>query len=170
MIKSARQATSTQQTGEAMSALNEKIDKYLTFGLAKEEYAIVITKVKEIIGIAHITEIPEMDDFIKGVINLRSNVIPIVDLRKRLNMQQIEFSEKSCIIIAEKDTEKGVTSFGFTVDFVSEVHKISDCQVEKPMLCKNKNGVISGIAKVENRIKIILDANRILINTASEKQ
>ena len=134
-------------------------DKYLTFRIANEDYGISIANVTEIIGIQSITEIPEMPDYIKGVINLRGKVIPIMDVRKRFKLPEREYDERTCIIVVEIDG----TSVGLVVDTVNEVADIPEDQVEPPPKSKHKGGsYIQGIGKIGKEVKILLDINKIL--------
>ena len=134
-------------------------DKYLTFLIASEDYGIAIANVTEIIGIQSITEIPEMADYIKGVINLRGKVIPVMDVRLRFKMPPREYDERTCIIVVEIDT----TSVGLVVDTVNEVADIPEDQVEPAPKSKRKGGnYIQGIGKIGQEVKILLDINKIL--------
>ena len=134
-------------------------DKYLTFHIGTEDYGISIAYVTEIIGIQSITEIPEMPDFIKGVINLRGKVIPVMDVRTRFKLSPREYDERTCIIVVEIDG----TSVGLVVDAVNEVADIPEDQVEAPPKSKRKGGsYIQGIGKIDKEVKILLDVNKIL--------
>jgi purine-binding chemotaxis protein CheW len=134
-------------------------DKYLTFRIGTEDYGIAIANVTEIIGIQSITEIPEMPDYIKGVINLRGKVIPIMDVRSRFKMQAREYDERTCIVVVDIDS----TSVGLVVDTVNEVTDIPEDQVEPPPKSKREGGnYIHGIGKVGDEVKILLDINKIL--------
>ena len=134
-------------------------DKYLTFHIGTEDYGISIAYVTEIIGIQSITEIPEMPDFIKGVINLRGKVIPVMDVRTRFKLSPREYDERTCIIVVEIDD----TSVGLVVDAVNEVADIPEDQVEAPPKSKRKGGsYIQGIGKIDKEVKILLDVNKIL--------
>jgi purine-binding chemotaxis protein CheW len=134
-------------------------DKYLTFRIASEDYGIAIANVTEIIGIQNITEIPEMADYIKGVINLRGKVIPVMDVRLRFKLPPREYDERTCIVVVEIDG----TSVGLVVDTVNEVADIPEDQVEPAPKSKRKGGsYIQGIGKIGQEVKILLDINRIL--------
>jgi purine-binding chemotaxis protein CheW len=134
-------------------------DKYLTFHIGTEDYGIAIANVTEIIGIQSITEIPEMPDYIKGVINLRGKVIPVMDVRTRFKLEPRDYDERTCIIVVEIDG----TSVGLVVDTVSEVADIPEEQVEPPPKSKRKGGnYIQGIGKIGKEVKILLDINKIL--------
>lgn len=134
-------------------------DKYLTFRIGSEDYGIAIANVTEIIGIQSITEIPEMPDYIKGVINLRGKVIPVMDVRIRFKLKPRDYDERTCIIVVEIDG----TSVGLVVDRVNEVADIPEDQVEPPPKSKRKGGsYIQGIGKIGKEVKILLDINKIL--------
>ena len=140
-------------------------DKYLTFHIGTEDYGISIAYVTEIIGIQSITEIPEMPDFIKGVINLRGKVIPVMDVRTRFKLSAREYDERTCIIVVEIDD----TSVGLVVDAVNEVADIPEDQVEAPPKSKRKGGsYIQGIGKIDKEVKILLDINKILYDEELE--
>lgn len=140
-------------------------DKYLTFHIGTEDYGISIAHVIEIIGIQSITEIPEMPDFIKGVINLRGKVIPVMDVRTRFKLPPREYDERTCIIVVEIDG----TSVGLVVDAVNEVADIPEDQVEAPPKSKRKGGsYIQGIGKIDKEVKILLDINKILYDEELE--
>jgi len=134
-------------------------DKYLTFHIGTEDYGISIAYVTEIIGIQSITEIPEMPDYIKGVINLRGKVVPVMDVRTRFKLPPRDYDERTCIIVVEIDG----TSVGLVVDAVNEVADIPEDQVEAPPKSKRKGGsYIQGIGKIDKEVKILLDVNKIL--------
>ena len=134
-------------------------DKYLTFRIGSEDYGIAIANVTEIIGIQSITEIPEMPDYIKGVINLRGKVFPVMDVRIRFKLPTREYDERTCIVVVEIDG----TSVGLVVDMVNEVTDIPEEQVEPPPKSNRKGGnYIQGIGKIDKEVKILLDINKIL--------
>ncbi len=140
-------------------------DKYLTFHIGTEDYGISIAYVTEIIGIQSITEIPEMPDFIKGVINLRGKVIPVMDVRIRFKLSPRDYDERTCIIVVEIDE----TSVGLVVDAVNEVADIPEDQVEPPPQSRRKGGsYIQGIGKIDKKVKILLDINKILYDEELE--
>ncbi len=142
-------------------------DKYLTFHLAKEDYGIEIRFVTEIIGIQTITKIPEMPDFIKGVINLRGKVIPVMDVRTRFKLSTREYDERTCIIVVDIND----TTVGLVVDEVNEVMNIPESEVEPPPKTTGKKGsrFLQGIGKVENDVKIILNISQLLYEEELER-
>jgi purine-binding chemotaxis protein CheW len=142
-------------------------DKYLTFQLAREHYGIEIYYVTEIIGIQTITELPEMPDFIRGVINLRGRVIPVMDVRARFKLPDRDYDERTCIIVVEiKDT-----SVGLVVDEVREVMDIPEESVEPPPKAtgKENSNFLKGVGKVENDVKIILNVSQLLFDKELEE-
>lgn len=135
-------------------------DKYLTFHLAGEDYGIEIRYVIEIIGIQNITEVPDMPAFIRGVINLRGKVIPVMDVRNRFNLEDRDYDDRTCIIVVNVDS----TEVGLVVDEVSEVADIPEANVEPPPKTnRNSEGsYIQGMGKINNDVKILLDVHKLL--------
>ena len=115
---------------QAMKVMVNREGKYLTFTLAEEEYGIGILKVKEIIGIMGITTVPQTPDYVKGVINLRGKVIPVVDLRLKFGMEAMDYTERTCIIVVEIEEDKRKIQMGIVVDAVSEVMNIKAGDIE----------------------------------------
>lgn len=142
--------------------------KYLTFSLDNEEYGIGILKVKEIIGMMSITPVPQTPRFVKGVINLRGKVIPVLDLRLRFAMSEAEYAERTCIIVVEIEGDAGTFQIGIVVDSVSEVLNIKAAEIEdSPTFgAKLNTDYILGMAKIDESVKILLDIDRVL--TAEE--
>jgi purine-binding chemotaxis protein CheW len=138
--------------------------KYLTFTLSQEEYGIGIKKIREIIRLVPITAIPEMPAYIKGVINLRGRVIPVVDLRLRFNMPEIDYTERTCIVVVEMESADGHATIGIVVDAVSEVMNIKAGDIENtPEFGTRLNtDYILGLAKMGKGVKILLDIDRAL--------
>ncbi|MEA3545815.1 MAG: chemotaxis protein CheW [Thermodesulfobacteriota bacterium] len=137
-------------------------DKYLTFHLAGEDYGIEIQYVIEIIGILNVTDVPDMPAFIRGVINLRGKVVPIMDVRARFNMEDREYDDRTCIIVINIDG----TEVGLVVDEVSEVMDIPETNVEPaPRTSKNtEDSYIQGMGKVGTNVKILLDVHKLLFS------
>ena len=149
---------------QAVKIMVEKEGKYLTFSLAEEEYGIGILKIKEIIGMMPITSVPQTPEFVKGVINLRGKVIPVMDLRLRFGMGEIEYTERTCIIVVEIEGQTGTVMIGIVVDSVSEVLNIKgDDIAETPTFGTELNTeYILGMAKMGGGVKILLDIDRVL--------
>jgi purine-binding chemotaxis protein CheW len=138
--------------------------KYLTFTLAGEEYGIGILKVKEIIGIITITAIPQTPPYVKGVINLRGKVIPVIELRLKFGLPPMEYTDRTCIIVIEITKETGRILIGILVDSVSEVLNIKGADIEDtPNFGTRLNtDFILGMAKTGGSIKILLDIDRVM--------
>ena len=151
---------------QAISAIKDvsREGKYLTFTLSGEEYGIGILKVKEIIGVMAITTVPQTPQYMKGVINLRGKVIPIIDLRTKFGMGAIDYTEKTCIIVVEISSSGQKNMIGILVDSVSEVLNIKSSDIEDtPNFGSHVNSnYILGMAKMQGGIKILLDIDRVL--------
>jgi purine-binding chemotaxis protein CheW len=140
--------------------------KFLTFSLANEEYGIGILKVREIIGMMPIRTVPQTPSFVKGVINLRGKVIPVVDLRLKFGMSETEYTERTSIIVVDVATEPPkFVHIGIVVDYVSEVVNIKADDIEAaPAFGSRLNTeYILGMAKIGKGVKILLDIDRILV-------
>ncbi|MCD4664204.1 MAG: chemotaxis protein CheW [Bacteroidales bacterium] len=142
----------------------QKEGKYLTFSLANEEYGIGILKIKEIIGMMPITTVPRTPEFVKGVINLRGKVIPIMDLRLRFEMEAIDYTDRTCIIVVEIESQAGTIQIGAVVDSVSEVLNVGGNDIEETPSFGTKldTEYILGMAKIEGGVKILLDIDKVL--------
>jgi purine-binding chemotaxis protein CheW len=138
--------------------------KYLTFSLDKEEYGIVILKIKEIIGMMPITTVPRTPLFIKGVVNLRGKVIPVVDLRLKFGMEEIPYTERTCIIVVEIAGPMSTVPMGIVVDSVSEVLNIQGSDIEETpdFGAQLDTEYILGMAKVNGGVKILLDIDKVI--------
>ena len=149
---------------QAVKVMADKEGKYLTFSMADEEYGIGILKVKEIIGMMPITTVPQTPEFVKGVINLRGKVIPVMDLRLRFGMESIDYTERTCIIVVEIEGSAGTVQIGIVVDAVSEVLNVNGEDVEETPTfgAKLNTDYILGMAKMEGGVKILLDIDRVL--------
>ena len=137
----------------------------VVFVLAKEEFACNIADVREVLKMIRITPLPRSLDFVEGVINLRGEVIPVIDLRKRFNLPSVERTDESRIIIVEVE-ERMV---GLTVDSVSEVIRLSNKQIQEAPnhVAGEQTNLIMGVGKIDDRMLIILNLERIL---TSEEQ
>ena len=157
-------AKETEAIDQAVKAMSEREGKYLTFSLADEEYGIGILKIKEIIGMMPITSVPQTPAFVKGVINLRGKVIPVIDLRLRFGMGEIDYTDRTCIIVVEIDGASGVVLIGSVVDAVSEVLNIKGEEIEDTPTfgAKLDTEYILGMAKMEGGVKILLDIDKVL--------
>jgi purine-binding chemotaxis protein CheW len=160
--------TTAKTMSQAAMVMSDREGKYLTFIMADEEYGIGILKIKEIIGMMPITPVPQTPRFVKGVINLRGKVIPVVDLRLRFSMEEIDYTERTCIIVVEMASQDGTVQIGIVVDSVSEVLNIKGDEIEDTPTFGTKlnTDYILGMAKMEGGVKILLDIDRVL--TADE--
>jgi purine-binding chemotaxis protein CheW len=133
--------------------------KFLTFSV-EENYGIEIKHVTEIIGIQEITNIPELPKYVKGIINLRGKIIPVMDVRLRFKKTPIDYNDRTCIVVIDvKDI-----SIGLIVDNVSEVISIDDMNIVPPPETKKgfNNHYVKGIGKVGNDVKLLLDCDKLL--------
>ena len=147
--------------------LKGKEGKYLTFTLSEEEYGIEILKIREIIGMMDVTTVPQMPNFVKGVINLRGKVIPVIDLRLRFGLDSKPYDDRTCIIVAEVRSHDGNVQMGLVVDTVSEVVNIGLEEMEHtPVFGVNVDThYILGMAKLKGKVKILLDIDKVLTET-----
>ena len=138
--------------------------KYLTFVLGNEDFGVEILKVKEIIGYQEVTEVPQTPTEVKGVINLRGQVIPVVDLRLRFGMEEKEITEETCILVVEVTGNSGPLFIGIVVDNVSEVLDIRSEQIEpSPEFGQAVNiDFIMGMGKIGDDVKILLDIEKVV--------
>ena len=149
---------------QAVKAISDKEGKYLTFTLANEEYGISILKIREIIGMMPITSVPRTPEFVKGVINLRGKVIPVMDLRLKFGMDAIDYTDRTCIIVVEILSQAGTVQIGTVVDSVSEVLNVGGNDIEETPSFGTKldTEYILGMAKMEGGVKILLDIDKVL--------
>ena len=134
--------------------------KYLTFTLGSEAYGLDIKYVTEIIGVQEITEVPQLPEYIKGIINLRGKIIPVMDVRIRFRKLFREYNDRTCIVVVETND----ISVGLIVDAVSEVISIQDQDIVPPPNLNKElgNKYIKGIGKVKNEVKLLLDCDKLL--------
>jgi len=149
------QRTNKSKTGEG---------KHLTFNLGEEVYGINLLKIKEIVGIMPITKVPMAPDHVKGVVNLRGKIIPLVDMRLMFGMEPLAYTDRTCIVVVEIERASAVVFVGLVVDSVSEVANLKMENIED---CPEFSGsidtdYISGLAKTENDVKILLDIETLL--------
>jgi purine-binding chemotaxis protein CheW len=140
-------------------------NKYLTFALGAEEYGVEILKVREIIGYMDITAVPQTPHYVKGVVNLRGQVIPVMDLRAKFGMETTEVTDETCIIVVEIAHETRKLSTGIVVDRVREVLDIRAEAIEEPPAFDAgvNTDFILGMGKVGDSVKILLDIDKVLI-------
>jgi len=156
-----------EAVSEASSQAASKAGKYLTFRLATEEYGLEILKVREIIGLMDITRVPKAPSDVRGVINLRGKVIPVLDLRTKFMMESIPDTEQTCIIVVDALVDGGSMVTGIVVDSVSEVLDIQGEQIEdSPDFGVGVDtDFILGIGKIKDEVKILLDIDKVLDGT-----
>jgi purine-binding chemotaxis protein CheW len=135
-------------------------DKYLTFQLDDEVYGLEIRHVTEVVGLQKITAVPDMPDFVKGIINLRGQVIPVIDVRARFRMESREYDDRTCVIVVNV----AETSVGLVVDEVEEVLDIPEAQIDPPPKVRRGkgSGFIQGMGKMDEEVKILLDVDKLL--------
>ena len=136
--------------------------KFLSFFLGKEEYAIEILKVQEIIGLMPITPVPKMPAYIRGVLNLRGKIVPVMNLRQRFELPVVEDTDETCVIVVQEDQYL----MGVLVDKVSEVADIKGSQIEDvPSFgISGKSEYLAGIGKVKESVKMIIDIHKVLFD------
>ena len=134
--------------------------KYLTFSVGREEYGIEICYVTEIIGIQEITEVPELPDYLKGIINLRGKIIPVMDVRVRFRLKAQEYNDRTCIVVVDV----GELPVGLIVDRVLEVLTIEDADIVPPPDGKSgfQNRYVNNIGKTGKSVKLLLDCEKLI--------
>ncbi|MDR2641184.1 MAG: chemotaxis protein CheW [Planctomycetaceae bacterium] len=171
-MSSGQPSPQNKVTAAELNKLNESIEQitaenedtlknmYLTFRLGKEDYGIEIRYVTEIVGMQKITEVPDMPGFVKGVVNLRGQVIPVLDMRLRFNMEPRAYDERTCIVVVNI----GNSQVGLVVDTVNEVRNIDDEQISPPPKTGNAASAqyIQGMGKVGEDVIILLEGQRLL--------
>jgi purine-binding chemotaxis protein CheW len=156
--------TELTKTTDRLKVMADREGKYLTFSLSEEEYGIGILKVKEIIGMMTITTMPQVPAYVKGVINLRGKVIPVVDLRLKFGLEEMEYTDRTCIIVMEIKSNTGSVLMGIVVDAVSEVLNIKATDIEDTPTfgVALKTDFILGMAKAGGEVKILLDIDKVV--------
>ncbi len=145
--------------------LRAETQKFLTFKLGEESYGIAVLKIREIIRMQKTTPVPQMPSYVKGVINLRGKVIPVVDLRLKFGIGHDEMTERTCIIVVQIDQEDGTqSSVGLIVDAVEEVTPINDTDIEETPDLGGQfdSDYLLGIAKVKEEVKTLLNIDRVV--------
>ncbi len=147
--------------------IDAESNKFLTFQLQNEEYGLEILRVREILGLLDITSVPQTPDYVRGVVNLRGQVIPVVDLRLKFGMDEVEDSKRTCIIVVDVN---GVM-MGIVVDTVSEVMDITGESIEETPSFGTKlnTDYILGMGKVSGGVKILLDIDKVLTSDEVKK-
>lgn len=156
----------------AVRSASARAGKYLTFALGKEEYGLEILKVREIIGFMDITAVPRTPPYVRGVINLRGQVIAVVDLRAKFDMEPTQKTEQTCIIVVEIRQDGRRLNTGIVVDRVSEVLDIAGEKIEDPprLGASVDTDFILGMGKIGDSVKILLDIDKVLAGDAAVAQ
>jgi purine-binding chemotaxis protein CheW len=155
----------TKET-EAVAVSSIRAGKFLSFYLGKEEFAIQVSSVREIIGLQDITPVPQTPVYIKGVLNLRGRVIPVIDLRKKCGLPEVEYGPQACIIVVRVETKAAGIPMGVVVDGVSEVVNIQPNDVENmPDFGGEPHTYLIGVAKLKGKVKVLLDIDQLLSNS-----
>jgi len=149
----------------ALNASTASCSKFLSFRLGEEEYGVEILRVREIIGVIDITPLPQTPDYIKGVVNLRGKIIPVMELRNRFGLDSVPYNDETCIIVVEVGGgETEPFQMGVIVDTVSEVLDINRDQIEPPPRfgCQVDTNFIVGMGKVKEKVITLLAIDRVL--------
>ncbi|HVY27769.1 MAG TPA: chemotaxis protein CheW [Polyangiaceae bacterium] len=154
------QNQSTPQSGSNIALAG----KYMTFRLSREEYGLEILKVRELIGLMEITRVPKAPPHVRGVINLRGKVIPVVDLRLKFGMDPTDPTSQTVIIVVQLSAENGGLTMGILVDEVLEVRAITAEDIEPPPNLQGEvaNNFVRGVGKADKRVIFLLDIDRVL--------
>lgn len=157
------QTTTTEKPG-VTGAAAERAGKYLTFRLGPEEFGLRVDKVREIMGVQEITSVPQTPEYLRGVINLRGKVIPVIDLRLKFGLPSIPYTQRTCIVVVQVRGELVDIQVGVVVDAVSEVLSLAAADIENtpdfgPQFA---TPFIVGMARVKNKVKILLDIDRVV--------
>ncbi|MFH0809999.1 MAG: chemotaxis protein CheW [Pseudomonadota bacterium] len=141
-----------------------ELKQYLSFTLGEEEFALEIDRVREVLGYPVITVVPRMPDYLRGVINLRGNVVPVVDLRLKFNMSKTQRTVDTCVVIVEAMLEGEVTVMGLLTDSVEEVTDLSASEIEPPPRMGNRlnTDFLKGMGKQGERFMLLLDIDKVL--------
>ena len=139
--------------------------KYLTFMLGKEYYGIAVLKIREIIRMLEVTPVPQMPEFVRGVVNLRGKIIPVVDLRMRFHLAKAETNERTCIVVVQVELESGEkTQMGMVVDAVEEVVNIAAADIEEApnFGSQLQSDYILAMAKIKGKVKSLLNIDKVV--------
>lgn len=159
-------STAVMNEKGAKSSSTTKADKYLSFYLAKEEFAISVSSVREIIGIQEITHVPQMPAYVEGVLNLRGKVIPVINMRRKCGLPDVAHGPQTCIVVVQIKSDTGTLPMGVVVDGVSEVANVAASDIEEmPEFGGGEtHPYLMGVAKLKGRVKILIDINLLLSN------
>jgi len=158
-------ATILTAPADATSAKTDgRAGKYLIFHLGNAEFGIQVQKVREIMGVQDITQVPQTPMHVKGVINLRGKVIPVVDLRLKFGMEGVEYTHRTCIVVVQVSSPRGAMLMGVVVDGVAEVLQVAPADIEDTPSFGQDVAVpnIMGLAKIKGKVKILLDIDQVM--------
>jgi purine-binding chemotaxis protein CheW len=164
-VKTTIMATSLLTLNEQnVAKADPRAGKYLVFHLGEEEFGIQVQKVREIMGVQNITQVPQTPAHVKGVINLRGKVIPVVDLRLKFEMPAMEYTHRTCIIVVQVAGERGAMLMGIVVDGVAEMLQVAGGEIEDtPNFGKEVEvPYVMGLAKIKGKVKILLDIDQVM--------
>jgi purine-binding chemotaxis protein CheW len=158
------QATSFEPTTRREPTGERHNEKYLSFFVGAEEFAIGVLSVREIMGVLDITAVPQTPPYVKGIINLRGKVVPVVDLRLKFGMEPAEYTKRTCIIVVDVSGEAGRLLMGVVVDSVSEVLNVANAEIESAPDFGEGVAIpyLLGIAKCKGKVKLLLDIEKVL--------
>lgn len=156
----AKQAEMMKSTTEAKSEVEREITKVLTFSIGEQIYGIEIPNVVEIIGVPHITTVPGVPDYIKGIINVRSKVVPVINIRSRFGKEEIPYNDRSSIIIVSSED----IQVGIIVDQIRDVIPVKERHIAKSPdhIGVNNNKFIKYLLEMSDGIKLVLDVNKLV--------
>jgi purine-binding chemotaxis protein CheW len=151
-------------TAQSRAVMTELAGKYLTFALGAEEYGLPVLKVREIIKVMDITQVPQMPVHVRGVINLRGKVIPVIDLRLKFGFPQQQYTERTCIIVVDVSLAGMSVMMGIVVDSVSEVLNVAAAEIDEAPEFGDRvtTDYMLGLAKVKGTVKILLALDKVL--------
>ena len=155
----------TNAANESRQKMDQLAGKYLTFVLGHESYGVAVLKVREIIRMIDITTVPQMPCFVRGVINLRGKIIPVVDLRLKFGLAEAATTERTCIVVVQvRLPSGGSTQMGLVVDDVEEVLNITPADIEETPDFGSQidTRYILGMAKIKGSVKALLDIDRVI--------
>ncbi len=160
-VETTSSPTETKATGKPVPELG---GKYLTFFLGQETYGIQITKIQEIIRMQNVTRVPRVKEFVRGVINLRGKIIPVMELRLKFGLSQQEDSDKTCIIVLQVANQNDSYTIGVIIDEVKEVLNIASEAIDPPSMIDetDQEDFILGLGKVGDDVKILLNVDKLL--------
>ncbi len=141
-----------------------KINSYLSFNLGDEEFAVNVSKVLNILEMLKITEVPKSPEYMKGVINLRGTVLPVIDTRIKFGMTPTEYTNNTCIVVMEIEMDNDIVQVGTLVDSVQAVLELEDSEIQPPpsIGSKYKSEFIYGMVKVDEKFIMLLDMEKVL--------